>query len=129
MKITDVSRCFAPLARVAVLAAAMGAITMLGLATAEMTTTSSTTPATAATGEHVAAPTGTAAKRTYFCVQNNNTRYWRQPNVDPLGQVHRGQGLDNLGGKYIEGVYWYNVNLWGGMRNVWILQRNVSVCE
>jgi hypothetical protein len=66
---------------------------------------------------------------TFTCIAYNNVRYWRFPGRDPLGQAHRGQGVDYVSWTVINGVAWWQVNLWGGRPGVWILRKKLTVCK
>ncbi|GAA4238513.1 hypothetical protein GCM10022254_54780 [Actinomadura meridiana] len=128
MTSTHTSRRFMMAARLTVLAAAttVGAITMSGQPSAEASTNA--TDAVPITNSATAA-NASVTKRSYFCAAYNNVRYWRSPNVDPLGQIHKGQDLTWRAGTIVNGVYWVKVDLWGGRSNVWILRSNATWCN
>jgi hypothetical protein len=80
-------------------------------------------------GKSVVHAAPAAHAKAYFCAKYNNVRYWRFPGRDPMGQIHRGQGMNFNRGETRGGERWWNVNLWGGPSGVWVLTKNVTVCR
>lgn len=117
MRTIEASRRTRPVVWGAVLAA----VTLIGAA--GMTCLAGVAQARATTGQD-----DTSKPPYHRCIAFDNVRYWRYPNVDPLGHVHKGQGFDVISGGTYKGDYWYKVRLWGGMSNVWVLERNTTVC-